>query len=90
MSRRVAINLIAFVVLWIATFIRIGRYPQDAGADLIDHQRGVDDPDALWIFAFPVAHDVVLSRDDERMKNLVQLLALYVVCENDLPQALPI
>lgn len=35
------INVIAFAVLWIATFVRIARYPKDVGADLIDHQRGV-------------------------------------------------
>ena len=36
-----AVNLAAFAVLWVATFIRIARYPKDIGADLIDHQRGV-------------------------------------------------
>jgi len=36
-----AINLIAFVVLWILTITRIVRYPKDVIADVSDHQRGV-------------------------------------------------
>jgi len=36
-----AINVIAHVVLWVLTFIRIGRFPREVFADLIDHQRGV-------------------------------------------------
>lgn len=36
-----AINVIAYVVLWVLTFIRIGRFPREVFADLIDHQRGV-------------------------------------------------
>jgi tellurite resistance protein TehA-like permease len=36
-----AVNVVAFVVLWAATAIRVARYPKDVGADLIDHQRGV-------------------------------------------------
>jgi len=35
------INVIAYVVLWVLTFIRIVRFPGDVFADLIDHQRGV-------------------------------------------------
>ncbi len=35
------VNVAAFVVLWVVTFIRIARYLKDVGADLIDHQRGV-------------------------------------------------
>ena len=37
----VAINVIAFVVLWTLTVVRIARYPKDVAADLSDHQRGV-------------------------------------------------
>ena len=55
-----------------------------------DHQRGVDNADTLRIFAFPLAHDFVLARDDERMKNVVQLLALLVVGENKFAQVLAI
>lgn len=36
-----AINVIAFAVLWILTIVRIARYPKDVAADLGDHQRGV-------------------------------------------------
>jgi tellurite resistance protein TehA-like permease len=36
-----AVNLVAFVVLWILTIIRIGRFPRDVAADVSDHQRGV-------------------------------------------------
>ena len=36
-----AINIAAFIVLWALTAVRIGRYPRDLFADLIDHQRGV-------------------------------------------------
>jgi tellurite resistance protein TehA-like permease len=36
-----AINIAAYVVLWVLTVIRIARYPRDVFADLIDHQRGV-------------------------------------------------
>ena len=36
-----AINLIAFVVLWALTIVRIARYPHDVIADVADHQRGV-------------------------------------------------
>jgi tellurite resistance protein TehA-like permease len=35
------INLVAFVVLWTLTIVRIGRYPKDVIADISDHQRGV-------------------------------------------------
>jgi tellurite resistance protein TehA-like permease len=35
------INVIAFVVLWTLTIIRIVRYPKDVLADVSDHQRGV-------------------------------------------------
>src|SRR5438874_3259832 len=35
------VNIIAFVVLWILTLIRIARFPGYVFADLIDHQRGV-------------------------------------------------
>jgi tellurite resistance protein TehA-like permease len=36
-----AVNVVAFVVLWVLTIIRIARFPRDVFADLIDHQRGV-------------------------------------------------
>jgi tellurite resistance protein TehA-like permease len=36
-----AINGVAFAVLWGATVVRIARYPKDVAADLCDHQRGV-------------------------------------------------
>jgi tellurite resistance protein TehA-like permease len=36
-----AINVLAFVVLWILTIIRIARFPKDVAADVSDHQRGV-------------------------------------------------
>jgi tellurite resistance protein TehA-like permease len=36
-----AINVIAFAVLWILTIIRIARFPKDVAADVSDHQRGV-------------------------------------------------
>jgi tellurite resistance protein TehA-like permease len=36
-----AVNVVAFVVLWILTAIRMLRFPRDVVADLIDHQRGV-------------------------------------------------
>ena len=36
-----AVNVLAYVVLWIATLVRIARHPKDVAADLIDHQRGV-------------------------------------------------
>jgi tellurite resistance protein TehA-like permease len=35
------INILAFGVLWILTFVRIARFPRDVLADLTDHQRGV-------------------------------------------------
>jgi tellurite resistance protein TehA-like permease len=35
------INVVAFVVLWILTVIRIVRHPKDFLADVSDHQRGV-------------------------------------------------
>jgi len=35
------INVVAFVVLWTLTIIRIVRYPKDVLADVSDHQRGV-------------------------------------------------
>jgi tellurite resistance protein TehA-like permease len=36
-----AINLAAYAVLWVLTIVRIGRFPREVFADLIDHQRGV-------------------------------------------------
>ena len=36
-----AINVVAFVVLWALTVVRIVRYPKDVAADVADHQRGV-------------------------------------------------
>src|ERR1051326_7072354 len=36
-----AVNLVAYAVLWLLTIARIARYPRDVFADLIDHQRGV-------------------------------------------------
>jgi tellurite resistance protein TehA-like permease len=36
-----AINLIAFAVLWMLTIARIARYPKDVIGDVSDHQRGV-------------------------------------------------
>lgn len=36
-----AINVIAFAVLWVLTLVRIARYPKDVVADVADHQRGV-------------------------------------------------
>ncbi|HEX6085321.1 MAG TPA: tellurite resistance/C4-dicarboxylate transporter family protein [Thermoanaerobaculia bacterium] len=36
-----AINVAAYVVLWVLTLVRIARFPRDVFADLIDHQRGV-------------------------------------------------
>jgi tellurite resistance protein TehA-like permease len=36
-----AINIVAYAVLWLLTLIRIARYPRAVYADLIDHQRGV-------------------------------------------------
>jgi Tellurite resistance protein and related permeases len=35
------VNLVAFVVLWTLTAVRIARYPKDVIADIADHQRGV-------------------------------------------------
>jgi len=35
------INVIAYAALWVLTVIRIGRFPREVFADLIDHQRGV-------------------------------------------------
>ncbi len=36
-----AVNVTAFVSLWLLTIVRIVRFPRDVFADLIDHQRGV-------------------------------------------------
>ena len=36
-----AVNVVAFAVLWILTLVRIARYPKDVVADVADHQRGV-------------------------------------------------
>jgi len=36
-----AINVVAFAILWILTIVRIVRFPKDVIADLFDHQRGV-------------------------------------------------
>ncbi len=36
-----AINVVAFAILWLLTLIRIARYPKNVLADLSDHQRGV-------------------------------------------------
>jgi tellurite resistance protein TehA-like permease len=36
-----AVNVVAYVVLWVLTLLRLARYPRDVFADLIDHQRGV-------------------------------------------------
>ncbi len=36
-----AVNVVAYVVLWGLTLVRIARFPRDVFADLIDHQRGV-------------------------------------------------
>jgi len=36
-----AVNVVAYVVLWILTILRVAKYPRDVFADLIDHQRGV-------------------------------------------------
>jgi tellurite resistance protein TehA-like permease len=36
-----AINVGAFLILWMLTIVRIVRFPRDVFADLIDHQRGV-------------------------------------------------
>jgi tellurite resistance protein TehA-like permease len=37
----VAVNVVAFAVLWILMIVRIVRYPADVLTDLADHQRGV-------------------------------------------------
>lgn len=36
-----AVNVVAFAVLWILIIVRIARYPKDVVADVADHQRGV-------------------------------------------------
>jgi tellurite resistance protein TehA-like permease len=36
-----AVNVVAYVVLWALTLARIVKHPRDVFADLIDHQRGV-------------------------------------------------
>ena len=36
-----AVNIAAFIVLWILTIVRVVSFPRDVFADLIDHQRGV-------------------------------------------------
>ncbi|MEP6800707.1 MAG: tellurite resistance/C4-dicarboxylate transporter family protein [Acidobacteriota bacterium] len=36
-----AVNVVAFPVLWLLTAIRIARFPRDVLADLTDHQRSV-------------------------------------------------
>jgi tellurite resistance protein TehA-like permease len=35
-----ALNVVAFVVLWIITLVRVGFFPRDVMRDLVDHQRG--------------------------------------------------
>ena len=35
------INIVAFLALWVLTFLRISRYPREVIADVNDHQRGV-------------------------------------------------
>ena len=36
-----AVNIVAYAVLWTLTILRMARYPRDVFADLKDHQRGV-------------------------------------------------
>jgi len=36
-----AVNAVAFVVLWVLTAVRLARYPADVLADIRDHARGV-------------------------------------------------
>lgn len=36
-----AVNVVAYAVLWALTIIRVTRYPREVFADLRDHQRGV-------------------------------------------------
>ncbi|HVR44922.1 MAG TPA: C4-dicarboxylate ABC transporter, partial [Thermoanaerobaculia bacterium] len=36
-----AVNVVAFAVLWALTAVRLGRHPREMLLDLADHQRGV-------------------------------------------------
>jgi tellurite resistance protein TehA-like permease len=36
-----AVNVVAYAVLWALTIVRVARYPREVFADLCDHQRGV-------------------------------------------------
>src|SRR5688500_12345648 len=49
----------------------------------LDHQRRIDDADSVRVFAFPLAQDLILARDDERMKDVVQTQTLLFVSKND-------
>src|SRR5688572_32318719 len=49
----------------------------------LDHQCGIDDCDPVWIFAFPFAQDLVLTRDDERMQDVVQSQTLFFIGKDD-------
>jgi hypothetical protein len=37
----------------------------------LDDQRGLNDADAVGIFLFPLAQDLILTRDDERVKQII-------------------
>jgi tellurite resistance protein TehA-like permease len=67
------VNVIAFVILWLLTIIRIVRFPRDVFADLIDHQRGVG------FFTMVAATSVLGSQIVILTQNYRIALALWFV-----------
>ena len=55
-----------------------------------DHQRCIDDADALRIFAFPLVQYLILARDDERVKKKVKTLAFLFIGKDYRTQRLAI
>ena len=67
------VNVIAYVVLWLLTLIRMARFPGDMYADLIDHQRGVG------FFTIVAATSVLGSQIVVLLHDLRLGLALWFV-----------
>src|ERR1041385_3461962 len=55
-----------------------------------DHQSSVYDADAVRILGLPVPQDLILARDDERMKNVIQPLPLVFIREDLRSESFPV
>jgi ABC-2 type transport system permease protein len=62
-------SMMGIFVLTLATSFAATGFGVTVGR--LDHQRCVDNADAVRVFAFPLAHDLILTRDNKWVKNVI-------------------